>query len=55
LKDTTKTSNLSAASIALGTVAFILLAAAVAGAYFERRYVHVLAPLLFQLGLGSFR
>jgi D-alanine transfer protein len=47
LKDTTKTSNLAAASIALGTVAFILLAAAVAGAYFERRYVHVLAPLLF--------
>jgi D-alanine transfer protein len=47
LKETTKTSNLAAASIALGTVAFILLAAAVAGAYFERRYVHVLAPVLF--------
>ena len=47
MKETTKTSNLAAASIALGTVAFILLAAAVAGAYFERRYVHVLAPVLF--------
>jgi D-alanine transfer protein len=47
LKETTKTSNLAAASIALGAVAFILLAAAVAGAYFERRYVHVLAPVLF--------
>ena len=47
MKDTTKTSNLAAASIALGTVAFLLLAAAVAGAYLERRYVHVLAPILF--------
>jgi D-alanine transfer protein len=47
LKETTKTSNLAAASIALSAVAFILLAAAVAGAYFERRYVHVLAPVLF--------
>jgi D-alanine transfer protein len=47
LKETTKTSNLAAASIALGAVAFILLAATVAGAYFERRYVHVLAPDLF--------
>jgi D-alanine transfer protein len=47
LKNTTKTSNLAAASIALGMVAFILLAAAAAGAYLERRYVHVLAPALF--------
>lgn len=47
MKETTKTSNLAAASIALGAVAFILLAATVAGAYFERRYVHVLAPDLF--------
>jgi D-alanine transfer protein len=47
LKETTKTSNLAAASIALGAVSFILLAATVAGAYFERRYVHVLAPDLF--------
>jgi D-alanine transfer protein len=47
LKDITKTPNLAAASIVLGTVAFILLVAAVAGAYFERRYVHALAPALF--------
>jgi D-alanine transfer protein len=42
-----KTPNIAAASIALGIVAFILLAASVAGGYLERRYVRVLAPLLF--------
>ena len=47
MKETTKTSNLAAALIALGIVAFVLLAAAVGGAYLERRYVHVLAPILF--------
>ena len=48
LKDTTlKTSNITAASIALGIVALIFVAVAVAGGYLERRYVHVLAPILF--------
>jgi D-alanine transfer protein len=47
LNETTKTSNIAAASLALGLAAFILLAAAVAGAYLERCYVHALAPILF--------
>jgi D-alanine transfer protein len=47
LKNTAKTSNLAAALIALDIAAFILLAAAVGGAYLEHRYVHVLAPILF--------
>jgi D-alanine transfer protein len=47
LKEPTKTPNLAAALIALGVAAFILLAAAVAGAYLERRFAHVLAPILF--------
>lgn len=48
LKETTsKTSNIAAASIALGIAACILLAAAVTGGYLERRYVHRLAPILF--------
>jgi D-alanine transfer protein len=42
-----KTPNIAAASIALGIVAITLLAAAVSGEYVERRYVHVLAPVLF--------
>jgi D-alanine transfer protein len=42
-----KTSNITAASIALGIVALIFVAVAVAGGYLERRYVHVLAPILF--------
>lgn len=42
-----KTPNIAAASIALGIVALILLAAAVAGEFVERKYVHVLAPVLF--------
>jgi D-alanine transfer protein len=42
-----KTPNIAAASIALGIVALILLAAAVASEFVERKYVHVLAPVLF--------
>jgi D-alanine transfer protein len=48
LKDNTyKPSNIAAASVALGIVAFLLLVAAVAGGFLERRYVHALAPQLF--------
>jgi len=42
-----KTPHISAALTALGIVAFLLLSAAIAGSYLERRYVHVLAPILF--------
>jgi D-alanine transfer protein len=39
--------NIAASSVAFGMVALILLVIAVAGEYWERRYVHVLAPVLF--------
>jgi D-alanine transfer protein len=42
-----KTPHIAAALTALGIVALILLGAALAGGYLERRCVHVLAPILF--------
>ena len=42
-----KTPNIAAASIAVGIVASIFLAAALASEFVERSYVHVLAPILF--------
>ena len=46
-QNTSKTPNIAAVLIAIGIVAFILLAAALTGEFVERRYVHVLAPILF--------
>lgn len=45
--NTLRTSHIAAAWIAVCIVAFILLALAIAGECLERRYVHVLAPILF--------
>jgi D-alanine transfer protein len=42
-----KTSHIAAASIALGIVALLSLALVMVGGHLERRYVHVLAPMLF--------
>jgi D-alanine transfer protein len=42
-----KTPHTSAALTALGMVAFLLLSVVIVGSHLERRYVHVLAPMLF--------